>query len=96
MIDYQTEFGLGAYTSYTGTVWKTDVCEGIRLNDTDARLQGTSNDLKAETGDSYEFGLRYLTEFGTNSNLVICKNVSVFDYYDLIAESSSAGSAFYN
>ncbi|NLK67361.1 MAG: TonB-dependent receptor [Campylobacteraceae bacterium] len=89
LIDYQTEFGLGMHASYARLFRGPDVYEAIRLNDANAMEQGHIN-LKAETGDSYELGLRYGTQIGENSHLNLSAKYFYVDYYDLIGESSSS------
>ncbi|MSN95853.1 TonB-dependent receptor [Campylobacter sp. FMV-PI01] len=93
LLDYQTNFGLGAYASYAKLFRGPDVYEGIRINTNNAKAAFDSP-LKPETGNSYETGLRYSENFNDNMGLNLSAKFFYNDYKNLIAELGSPGSAY--
>lgn len=93
LVDFQSEFGLGAYASYARLFRGADVYEGIRINEANAKA-AFDTDLKAETGDAYEAGLRYKAAISESSMINLSAKYFYTDYKNLIAEMSSPGSQY--
>ncbi|QKF65321.1 TonB-dependent receptor domain-containing protein [Campylobacter corcagiensis] len=89
LLDYQTQFGLGGYISYAKLFRGPDVFEGIRINNVNATDTKYNEDLKPETGDTYEIGLRYSTDLSEVSSLSLSAKYFYTEYENLIGEFST-------
>lgn len=89
LLDYQTKFGLGGYTSYAKLFRGPDVFEGIRINNVNAKATMHNDDLKPETGDTYEIGLRYNADLSDASTLNLSAKYFYTKYKNLIGEFST-------
>lgn len=85
-LDYQFDIGLGFYASWAKVFRGPDPVESIRVTGENVYKTTTNGDLDAETGDDYEFGARYRTEFAQNQSLSLSAKYFYDDYDNLIVE----------
>ncbi|CZE50429.1 TonB-dependent receptor domain-containing protein [Campylobacter geochelonis] len=88
-LDYQFQNGIGLFGSYSKVFRGPDPIESIRLSENTAKTYKKSDALKPETGDAYEVGARYSTEFGAGHTLNFLAKYFYTDYDNLINEYAS-------
>lgn len=88
-LDYQFNNGLGLFASYSKVFRGPDPIESIRLTKGFAEKFKKTDGLKPETGDAYEAGFRYLTEFGAGHTFNFVAKYFYTDYDNLIQEVAS-------
>ncbi|MCI6988354.1 MAG: TonB-dependent receptor [Campylobacter sp.] len=88
-LDYQFQNGLGLFASYSKVFRGPDPIESIRLTKSTAEGFKKSNALDPETGDAYEIGARFATEFGAGHTVSFLAKYFYTDYDNLINEFAS-------